>query len=210
MKRQVEFLDVDNWNRTQTFRFYKDFDQPCFNLCANVDVTGIKKESQEKGSSFFLLSLFYATRAANDVEHFRYRFKDNKVAVYSSIYPGCTILYDDESFGFAYFDFNEDKDQFLDNGRKVVNLFKKGNQPLVPVAPDNGLLHFSVIPWLSFTSFKHASQSQADQSIPKIVFGKVTKLGEKYSMPVSVEVHHALMDGLHVARYFEAFESYCR
>ncbi len=28
-------------------------------------------------------------------------------------------------------------------------------------------------------------------------------------MPVSVEVHHALMDGLHVGRYFERFAAYC-
>ena len=210
MKRQVEFLNVDNWNREKTFRFYRAFDQPCFNLCANVDVTGIKKESKEKGISFFLLSLFYATKAANDVVHFRYRLIDNRVAVYSSIYPGSTILYDDESFGFAYFEFKDDKMEFLDKGRKVVDLYKKGNQPFVPFAPDNGLIHFSVIPWLNFTSFKHASHSQADQSIPKIVFGKVNKSGEKYSMPVSVEVHHALMDGLHVARYFKTFESYCR
>jgi chloramphenicol O-acetyltransferase type A len=27
-------------------------------------------------------------------------------------------------------------------------------------------------------------------------------------MPVSVEVHHALMDGLHVGRYFERLEGY--
>jgi chloramphenicol O-acetyltransferase type A len=27
-------------------------------------------------------------------------------------------------------------------------------------------------------------------------------------MPVSVEVHHALMDGLHVGRYFESFQSH--
>jgi chloramphenicol O-acetyltransferase type A len=27
-------------------------------------------------------------------------------------------------------------------------------------------------------------------------------------MPVSVEVHHALMDGLHVGRYFGRLESY--
>jgi chloramphenicol O-acetyltransferase type A len=27
-------------------------------------------------------------------------------------------------------------------------------------------------------------------------------------MPISVEAHHALMDGLHVGRYFEKLESY--
>ena len=37
--------------------------------------------------------------------------------------------------------------------------------------------------------------------MPKIAFGKFTREQERILMPISVEVHHALMDGLHVGRY---------
>src|SRR5829696_2574101 len=42
----------------------------------------------------------------------------------------------------------------------------------------------------------------------KIAFGKYREDGGRIMMPVSVEVHHALMDGLHVGRYLERLESY--
>lgn len=44
-------------------------------------------------------------------------------------------------------------------------------------------------------------------SIPKLAFGRIDADGSRQWMPLSVEVHHALMDGLHIGRFFEAFEA---
>ena len=62
--------------------------------------------------------------------------------------------------------------------------------------------------WVSFTSISHARGGGREESVPKIAFGKYREEGGRASMPVSVEVHHALMDGLHVGRYFERLQSY--
>jgi chloramphenicol O-acetyltransferase type A len=43
--------------------------------------------------------------------------------------------------------------------------------------------------------------------VPKIVFGRHREAGGRRWMPVSVEVHHALVDGLHVGRFFERFQA---
>jgi chloramphenicol O-acetyltransferase type A len=63
-----------------------------------------------------------------------------------------------------------------------------------------------VIPWVAFTSFAHARRHGTEDSVPKIVFGKRHERGGRHRMPVSVEVHHALVDGLHVGRFFEGFQ----
>ena len=68
------------------------------------------------------------------------------------------------------------------------------------------LVYYSVIPWVAFTSFKHASRSDRDQTVPRIVFGRKFRDGDRIRMPVSVEVNHAIMDGLHVGRYFERLQ----
>ncbi len=64
------------------------------------------------------------------------------------------------------------------------------------------LIYYSVTPWVSFTSFKHASRFDNTNTVPRIVFGKNFDDGEMLKMPVSVEVHHAMMDGIHVGKYF--------
>ena len=44
-------------------------------------------------------------------------------------------------------------------------------------------------------------------SVPRLVFGKASLDGAIRRMPVGVEAHHALVDGLDVARFFERFEA---
>ena len=67
-------------------------------------------------------------------------------------------------------------------------------------------LHISVLPWLNFTSFKHATHLPNELGIPKLVFGEYDK--NSGMMSLSIEVHHALMDGIHVAKFVKLLQSY--
>ncbi|RYD86239.1 MAG: chloramphenicol acetyltransferase, partial [Sphingobacteriales bacterium] len=51
----------------------------------------------------------------------------------------------------------------------------------------------------------HPTNLDPSESVPKITFGKYREDAGRKLMPVSVEAHHGLVDGLHVARYFEIF-----
>jgi chloramphenicol O-acetyltransferase type A len=68
------------------------------------------------------------------------------------------------------------------------------------------LVYYSVIPWISFTSFKNATRLDDSQTIPRIVFGKLFTEAGKMKLPHSVEVHHAVMDGIHVGKYFNLLQ----
>ena len=59
----------------------------------------------------------------------------------------------------------------------------------------------ATIPMWIGTSFSHARNWKREDSVPKIAFGKFIKTEERTLLPFSVEVHHALMDGLHVGRF---------
>ena len=43
-------------------------------------------------------------------------------------------------------------------------------------------------------------------AFPKITFGKMIQHGDQLSMPVSIHVHHALMDGYHAGQFVELFQ----
>lgn len=62
------------------------------------------------------------------------------------------------------------------------------------------------MPWLDFTSVSHARHFKFEDSCPKISFGKMTGEGEDRIMPVSIHVHHALMDGYEVGLFVEEFQ----
>jgi len=200
-------FDIDTWYRKDAYHYFKTFGDPFFNITANIEITNLLGKSKERQQSFFLLSLHASLLAVNSINEFKLRFYEDRVVRFDSIDGGCTILYDDNSFGFGYFDFIENENDFIENGLSVLDNTKKDGS-FDPRLDDTNLIHHSSIPWISFTAFEHAKRHKMQDSVPKIVFGKYFKEGSKYLLPISVAVNHALADGYHVALYFKTFEKY--
>ena len=156
--------------------------------------------------SFFAASLWCSLAAANEVEEFRYRIRGPEVVVHPLIHGGSTVLLPDGTFRFAYYDYSSGLGGFIEHVRQVTERVRSESGPLDPQDDRDDLIHYSVIPWVPFTSFSHARRWGTEDAVPKIVFGKHREVGGRRYMPVSVEVHHALVDGLHVGRFYEAFQ----
>jgi chloramphenicol O-acetyltransferase type A len=200
-------LDLESWPRRAHYELFRAYDNPWFNLCADVDVTTLHAWSRsEGGPSFFAASLWCSLVAANEIEELRYRIRGEGVIVHPVIHGGSTVLVPDGTFRFAYYDFDPDLDRFVRHVGRVLDRVKIESGPLDPQDDRDDLIHYSVIPWVSFTSFSHARRRGTDDAIPKIVFGRHREAGGRRLMPVSVEVHHALVDGLHVGRFYEVFQ----
>lgn len=202
-----ELLDLSSWKRAPHYRFFRSYDRPFFGVCAEVDVTILADRcAGPEAPSFFLAALWLSLRAANRVEAFRLRLRPEGVWRHGRVDAASTLLRDDETFGFAYFPLEEEFDAFHRRGRRIL-AEARTRRDLDPADHRDDLLHYSVLPWIRFTSFSHARRTDPLDSVPKIVFGKHEKDGDARRMPVSVEVHHALVDGLHVGRFLEAFQA---
>lgn len=201
-----KYLDVRNWARRDLFEFFRSFDNPYFNICTRLDVTHLLAALRRRpGVSVSLAYHYFALRIANEIEPFRYRLRDGKVIIHDAINGGTNVLLPNESFVFSYFDYQEDFEKFMAEAQAAVREAQKGNTPFSP-NPADDRIHFTVLPWISFTSFAHARNWGREDSVPKIAFGKFTRDSECTLLPISVEVHHALMDGLHVGRFLSRFE----
>ena len=203
--RMYTELDIDNWPRKATYEFFKDYEDPFFNFTANVDVTLVYGFCKERGLSFSLTALYYSVVAANEIREFRIRLVDGRLVEFDRIHPTQTILNDDETFSFAYFEMQDDVSEFNRNGRAALEKYRALKS--FDVEADRlDLIYYSVIPWVSFTSFKHASRLDKTQTVPRIVFGKIFDSGDRKLRPLSVEANHTIMDGFHVGKFFNRFQ----
>jgi chloramphenicol O-acetyltransferase type A len=201
-------LDLATWKRRQHFDFFRRFDQPFFNVCAEVDATALARAAAAPEGPRFSTALFYLSLgAANEIEELRYRLCGESVVVHEVVHGGSTVLLPDETFSFAYFDFIPDFPRFAAQVAESFEAVRSAPLHLEPRDDRDDLIHYSVIPWVSFTSFAHARTARGNDSVPKIVFGRRHEKDGRWRMPVSVEVHHALVDGLHVGRFFERFQA---
>ena len=200
------YLDLENWSRRQLFDFFIGYANPYFNVCARVDVTKLVALVRARpGVRISSAVHYFGLRIANEIEPFRYRLKDGKVFVHDVVNGGTTVLLPNETFVYAYFDYQLDFEKFVSDMGKAVDEVRAGDGRLKPTMRDDVIYH-TTLPWISFTSFAHARDNGRGESIPRIVYGKFVQENGRLMLPISVEVHHALVDGLHVGRFFSRFE----
>ena len=114
----------------------------------------------------------------------------------------------DGTFGFSYFEYSDDFQIFNQNLQKEIDEVQNSiglrirNEEL----PPNHIRH-STMPWTNFTGLLHPTDFDPKESIPKIVFGKFSEKNGRKMLPISVEGHHGLMDGFHLAQYLEEFQN---
>src|SRR5205814_4714258 len=136
---------------------------------------------------------------------FRYRLQDRKVIAYEVVDGGTTVLLPNESFAYAYFPYQRNFKKFVEDMGRAIDDLRAGTGALKPTQRDDVIYH-TTLPWISFTSFAHARTPGRGDSVPRLVFGKFTNQNDQTMLPISVEVHQALMDGLHVGRFLNRLQ----
>jgi chloramphenicol O-acetyltransferase type A len=66
-------------------------------------------------------------------------------------------------------------------------------------------IRYSTLPWFDFTSISHARNLSGKDSAPLITFGKISESNGRCTMPVSINMHHDLVDGEDVAQFVALF-----
>ena len=197
------YLDLERWPRRAAFEFYKDFDSPFFGVTVELDVTRLRALCRERELSFNLATQFLAMRASNAYEPFRMRLEeDGRVAIYEVVHPSSTHLVDGEKLLVVTHDYADDFGDYCDLVAEARERAKARTTYLDEASMRPDTVHLSTLPWVTFTNVTHARHLSGDRgSEPKVVLGRYHKVGDDLHIPVSVECHHALMDGLHVSTW---------
>ena len=108
------------------------------------------------------------------------------------------------SIGFGHYQFWPRIDEFVREAS--IELDRVRQREDIERYPEPNVISYSVLPWFDFTSISHARDYAHEDSAPRITFGKITEADGRSTMPVSIHVHHALVDGLHVGQFVEKFQ----
>jgi len=199
------YIDLDTWKFRGHFEFFRTFANPFFSVTCEVDVTAPWRASREpNGPPFFIATLFAALHAANDVEALRLRIRGDRVWRHERIAVSTTVAREDETFGFAHLVCVDSFADFEANAKRELRKAKE-ERGLDETSHDDAVFYHSTLPWLRFTSFSNPLPLNGE-SIPRIVFGKVAGTEERMTMPVAIEVHHAVVQGFDLGKFFEVFQ----
>ncbi|WP_315081764.1 chloramphenicol acetyltransferase [uncultured Clostridium sp.] len=201
----MKLIDIENWKRKDHYNFFRQVDYPHFNICGNIDITKFYKHIKENELPFFISILYASTKTANSIKEFKLRIRGDKVIEHETVNPSFTIITEEEVFSFCRSNYTDNFNEFKTNTLKEIEIVKN-NINIEDEPGQDDLLYITSIPWVSFTNITHPIQMNPVDSIPRIAWGKYFEEGSNIKLPISVDVHHALVDGLHIGQYFNIIQ----
>ena len=203
----MRYIDMQTWSRRNHFRLFSSFNHPHFSMCVNMDVTAFYPFVKRNGYSLTVSMVYIIARASNAIPEFKQRIRGDQVVEHEIVNPGFSILINKDIFSFCHVEYAADFSEFARRAEKNI-ADVKAQRDLAHIPEKDDALYMSPIPWVSFTSFNHPMQLHPADSIPRFAWGKYFKEGDTLKMPLSVQGHHAVMDGIHMGRYYETVQDY--
>lgn len=199
-------VDLKSWSRRDSFEFFKDYEYPQFNICANVTITKTYTLLEQNGISKFNAILWLISNAANSVPEIRYRIRKDNVVKHPRVDPSFAWLNKDNTLTFCLAEYTQDVSIFFKNVQNSIAGVDPNPTSADKKVTDN-VLYVSCLPWINFTAITHPLKLDDTGSIPRISWGKFSKEHKQWQMPVSLQLHHGLADGYHSGRFFENLQT---
>ena len=200
-------VDLATWPRRDHYRLYRGLDFPYFSVTVEVEVGPWRQALKAAGLPFFGAFVHQVTAAATAVEAFRLRIRGERVVRHDVLHPSFTVPWRDELFNFCTVDFDPDLATFLAACKPAVAAAEAAETLLADEPGRDDMSFLSCLPWLGFTGLTQAAHAAGGDSFPRFAWGRATMREGREVVPLNVQVHHALVDGLHVARFVERLEA---
>ncbi|MFT8973254.1 CatA-like O-acetyltransferase, family 1 [Zymomonas mobilis] len=194
-------IDTQTWPRKAHFDFYRQFANPCFNLCVPIEAQRLYETAKDNGVSFFQLALYAILRATNSVPQLKQRVLGDKVIEYPNIEVMTPVMTANEGFRQIWCENTADFSSFTKAVTPQIEIAKTTEAAPLRVQKEN-FFCASCLPWVHFSAITHAEFSFGS-AVPTLTWGKL-KDGK---IPVACKFNHAFVDGLHASRFFMQLEA---
>ncbi|MDD7652267.1 MAG: CatA-like O-acetyltransferase [Candidatus Faecousia sp.] len=201
-------IDLSRYPRRSHFEYFRSMAYPYVGLTVQADVTELRRAAAARKGSFFLACLYCAARAANGVPELRQRIVDGEIFQYDHCDTSHTVALPDGTYCYCRLDCRTDFDSFLSRGRAAQEAAMQ-THGIDDAGDETELFFVSCLPWVTYTAMVQPVPCPADSN-PRITFGRFREENGKSLMPLSLLAHHGLVDGLHMARFFEGFQEEIR
>lgn len=205
MANTYKVIDEKKWKRAVHCQVFRNCIEPAFCITFELDITNFLKKIREKKLSLTLSLVYVASKCANDIEEFRYRFVDGKVVLFDKIDTAFVYLdKETELFKVVNVEMKDTLEEYVHEASKTA----EGQKEYFTGPMGNDIFQFSCIPWISYTHISHTNSGKKDNATPLFDWGKYYERDGKIILPFSVQAHHSFVDGVHVGKLAKSLQEY--
>jgi chloramphenicol O-acetyltransferase type A len=199
-------VDLVQWPRADQFRFFRTYERPHYAVTSRIDVTHLLGVTRAKGLSSYRACVYAIGAGIHAVPELCMRFRDEVVVQHDSVDLSMTVPLADGNFRYAYVPYQQDFAGFDRQAETIIRAVAAGGALNANTGARDDVAYLSCMPWLDYTAINNALP-HADDCIPRVSWGKfVEQPAGHWTMAMTMEVHHALVDGRQVGRYFDAVQ----
>ncbi len=199
-------INLATWPRADQFRFFRGYDRPHYATTVRLDVTKLMDARASSGVSPFRHAIWAVGKGLHAVPELCMRFKGDAVTQYRRLLLSPTVPLENGDFRYTYIAWNPDRTRFDGHAEEKIAEVREG----APLNANDGTIedvaYLSCMPWLDYTSLDNALPGP-DDCIPRITWGKIVEKAQGHEMAMTLQVHHALVDGRQVGAFFQATEA---
>ncbi|RUT65193.1 type A chloramphenicol O-acetyltransferase [Morganella morganii] len=203
-------IDLTARNRREHFALYRQQIKCGFSLTTKLDITALRTALAETDYKFYPVMIYLISRIVNQFPEFRMAMKDNELIYWDQSDPVFTVFHKEtETFSALSCRYCPDLSEFM-AGYNTVMAEYQHDTALFPQEnlPENHL-NISSLPWVSFDGFNLNITGNDDYFAPVFAMAKFQQEYDRVLLPVSVQVHHAVCDGFHAARFINTLQLMC-
>ncbi len=195
-------VDLSTWPRADQFRFFRSYDRPHYATSVRLDMSHVMRMKADHSLSPYRAALFAIGAGIHGVPELLMRFRGDVVWAHDGVELSFNVPTPAGSFNYAYLPFDPDFASFDKIAQAEIARAAAETQLDANKGDRDDLAYLSCMPWLDYTSINNAL-SGPDDCIPRVSWGKIVPKGSGFEMAMTLEVHHALVDGAQVGAFFQ-------
>lgn len=213
-------IDFSTYPRKDHFEHFISMDNPFANVTVQVDITDWVRWQKGNGYPFFLTFQYALVQAANRVPELRRRYIDGRIVEYDFCNPSYIVAVPDGTYRYCLVNADQPLEAYLAEGKRKQEAAVRA-ETLEEEGDPQSQLFITSMPWLHFSAvvMPYPDRTFTNPNFGLGQYAKEIRLvledgksveKERITIPVHLMVNHALVDGRHMASFFENLEEELR
>lgn len=195
-------LNLEQYPRRQHLEYFSSLQYPYVGVTVNMDVTALLQRCKRENISFYLLFLHAAALAADSVPELRQRLHKGDILQYDQCPTSHIELLDDGTYCYCTLRHHMPLSSYL-RCADVARAKCRARGSIEEDEAVESMYFISTVPWLHYTSLLQPMAGGEDSN-PRITWGRFqADSAGRLQMPVTLLAHHGLVDGLHIAQFYD-------
>lgn len=196
-----KLIDMNNYARKEHFDYFRTMQYPYAGVTCDIEVSKLLEYSRANNRSFYLTVLHAVALAADGVPELRQRINGEKIIEYSECPTSHIELKPDKTYCYCTLHHHMSLNEYYAQAEQArIACVSNGIEESGDV---DSMYFISTVPWIHYTALVQPVAG-GDESNPRITWGKYEESTDgKIFMPVSILAHHALVDGIQIAQFYD-------